>query len=56
MMPKGPSEKERSVDTIARAVLMAKIATGEEEDTRTDVSSAAAQLAQVATQEQEHSN
>lgn len=43
-MPKGPRGEKRPADAISRAVMIAKIATGEEEDTRADVSSAAAQL------------
>lgn len=43
-MPKGPRGEKRPADAIGRAVLIARIATGEEEDTRAAVSSAAAQL------------
>lgn len=34
-MPKGPQGQKRPADAIARAVMVARIATGEEEDTRT---------------------
>lgn len=43
-MPKGPRGEKRPADAIGRAVQIAKIATGEVEDERDDVKSAAAQL------------
>lgn len=44
-MPKGPRGEKRPADAIGRAVLIAKIATGEVEDERDDkLSSAAAEL------------
>lgn len=43
-MPKGPRGEKRPADTVARAVMVAKIATGEIEDEREGLSSAAAQL------------
>ncbi len=43
-MPKGPRGEKRPADAIGRAVHIAKIATGEIEDDRDDVTSAAAQL------------
>ena len=43
-MPKGPRGEKRPADAIGRAVLIAKIATGEVEDDRDDLKSAAAQL------------
>lgn len=43
-MPKGPRGEKRPADAIGRAVQIAKIATGEIEDERDDVKSAAAQL------------
>lgn len=43
-MPKGPRGEKRPADAIGRAILIAKIATGEEEDTRANVRNAAAQL------------
>lgn len=43
-MPKGPRGEKRPADAIGRAVLIAKIATGEVEDERAELSSAAAQL------------
>lgn len=42
-MPKGPRGEKRPADAIGRAVMIAKIATGEIEDTR-ELSSAAAEL------------
>jgi hypothetical protein len=45
VMPKGPRGEKRPADAIARAVMIAKIATGEVEDERDEkLSSAAAQL------------
>ena len=43
-MPKGPRGEKRPVDAIGRAVHIAKIATGEVEDEREGLASAAAQL------------
>jgi len=46
-MPKGPRGEKRSADAIGRAVMIAKIATGEVEDTVHDVTSAAAQMGKL---------
>lgn len=43
-MPKGPNGQKRPADAIGLAVLVGRIATGEVEDSRDDVSVAAAQL------------
>lgn len=43
-MPKGPRGEKRPADAIGRAIMVAKIATGEIEDEREGLSSAAAQL------------
>ena len=43
-MPKGPQGEKRPADAIGRAIMVAKIATGEIEDEREELSSAAAQL------------
>lgn len=43
-MPKGPRGEKRPADVIGRAVMIGKIATGEVEDEREGVASAAAQL------------
>lgn len=43
-MPKGPRGEKRPADAIGRAVMVAKIATGEIEDERDELSSAAAEL------------
>jgi len=43
-MPKGPRGEKRPADAIGRAVLIAKIATGEVEDERDDLKNAAAEL------------
>ncbi|MDP8993404.1 MAG: RNA-binding protein [Pseudomonadota bacterium] len=43
-MPKGPRGEKRPADAIGRAVLIGKIATGEVEDERDEVRSAAAEL------------
>jgi hypothetical protein len=43
-MPKGPRGEKRPADAIGLAVMIGKIATGEIEDTRDDLKSAAAQL------------
>lgn len=43
-MPKGPRGEKRPADAIGRAVMVARIATGEIEDERESLSSAAAEL------------
>lgn len=43
-MPKGPRGEKRPADAIGLAVMIGKIATGEIEDDRDDLKSAAAQL------------
>ena len=43
-MPKGPRGEKRPADAIGRAVLIGKIATGEIEDKRDELRSAAAEL------------
>jgi hypothetical protein len=43
-MPKGPRGEKRPADAIGGAVQIAKIATGEIEDERDELSSAAAEL------------
>lgn len=43
-MPKGPRGEKRPADAVARAVMVARIATGEIEDEREAVKSAAATL------------
>ncbi len=43
-MPKGPRGEKRPADAIGRAVMIAKIATGEIEDTRDHIASAAAEM------------
>jgi hypothetical protein len=43
-MPKGPNGEKRPADAIGLAVMIGKIATGEIEDEREELSSAAAQL------------
>ena len=43
-MPKGPNGEKRPADAIGLAVMIGKIATGEIEDERVELSSAAAQL------------
>lgn len=43
-MPKGPRGEKRPADAIGLAVMIGKIATGEIEDERDDLKSAAAQL------------
>ena len=43
-MPKGPRGEKRPADAIGRAVMIGKIATGEIEDERDDLRTAAAQL------------
>ena len=44
IVPKGPRGEKRPADAIGRAVLVGKIATGEIEDERDELSSAAAEL------------
>ena len=46
-MPKGPRGEKHPGDAIGRAVMVAKIATGEIEDEREATSSAAAQLGRL---------
>jgi len=46
-MPKGPRGEKRPADAVARAVMIARIATGEIEDEREVLSSAAAQLGRL---------
>lgn len=43
-MPKGPRGERRPADAIGRAIMVAKIATGEIEDDRGALSSAAAEM------------
>lgn len=43
-MPKGPRGEKRPADVIGAAVMIGRIATGEIEDERDEVKSAAAQL------------
>ncbi len=43
-MPKGPRGEKRPADAVSRAVMVARIATGEIEDERDSLSSAAAEL------------
>lgn len=43
-MPKGPRGEKRPADAIGRAIKIAQIATGEEEDERDELSSAAAEM------------
>ena len=43
-MPKGPHGEKRPADAIGRAVMIAKIATGEIKDERDELTSAPAQL------------
>lgn len=43
-MPKGPRGEKRPADAIGRAIMVAKIATGEIEDERDPISSAAAEM------------
>ena len=43
-MPKGPKGEKRKGDVIGAAIQIAKIATGEEEDTKDELSSAAAEM------------
>ena len=46
-MAKGPRGEKRPADVIGNAVKVMRIATGEEEDERTPVASAAAQLGKL---------
>ena len=46
-MPKGPRGEKRPADAVARAIMVAKIATGEVEDERDEVKSAAASLGRL---------
>ena len=43
-MPRGPKGEKRPADVNARAVMVAKIATGEIQDTKSDAASALARL------------
>ena len=43
-MPKGPRGEKRPADAIGAAIMVAKIATGEVEDEREELASAAAEL------------
>ena len=43
-MPKGPRGEKRPADAIGRAVMIGQIATGEVEDARDPVASAAAEM------------
>ena len=43
-MPKGPRGEKRPADAVARAIMVARIATGEIKDERDDLRNAAAQL------------
>lgn len=46
-MPKGPRGEKRPADAIGLAVMIGRIATGEIEDERADVSNAAAQMGKL---------
>ena len=46
-MPKGPRGEKSPADTVARAVMVARIATGEIDDEREAASSAAPQLGRL---------
>ena len=46
-MPKGPNGQKRPADAIGLAVMIGKIATGEIEEARDDVTSAAAQMGKL---------
>jgi hypothetical protein len=46
-VPKGPNGEKRPADAVGLAVMIGKIATGEIEDTRDDVSIAAAQMGKL---------
>lgn len=43
-MPKGPRGEKRPADGVSRAIMVAKFATGEIEEDREELASAAAQL------------
>jgi hypothetical protein len=43
-MPKGPRGEKRPADAVGAAIMVARIATGEVEDEREELASAAAQL------------
>jgi hypothetical protein len=43
-VPKGPRGEKRPADAIGRAIMVARIATGEIDDDREELASAAAQL------------
>lgn len=43
-MPKGPKGQKRPADVIGAAIMVARIATGEEEETEKKATSAAAEL------------
>ena len=43
-MPKGPRGEKRPADAVSRAIMVAKIATGEIKDERDEITNAAAQL------------
>ena len=46
-MPKGPNGEKRPADAIGLAVMIGKIATGEIEDDREGIASAAAQMGKL---------
>ena len=46
-MPKGPNGEKRPADAVGLAVMIGRIATGEIDDPRDDVSSAAAQMGKL---------
>ena len=46
-MPRGPCGEHRPADVIGNAVKVARIATGEEQDERAPIASAAAQLGKL---------
>ena len=46
-MPKGPRGEKRPADVIGNAVKVMRIATGDEEDERAPIASAAAQLGRL---------
>ena len=46
-MPKGPNGEKRPADAIGLAVMIGKIATGEIEDEREGIASAAAQMGKL---------
>ena len=47
MMPKGPNGEKRPADAIGLAVMIGRIATGEIEDERDGIASAAAQMGKL---------